>query len=225
MMKIPGTSVVAAAAMTAVVLVGVHVESSVAAGDSVLRHPAKASTHVVAKSPSDLGFGVGAPESGRALPLRAAASTSTALTFVAGRPRQVITGGIALWSTEVPRGRYNVSFKAVIRPTQPSSGDPGEIICAALDLATLDHSTPWVYTADSGAAFGSIPVAMSGAATIPVRSTARPGLLCASPQGDFRLLNQIAVTYTRIKSRHVSSATRIASSRNDRKAAAKLFLR
>jgi hypothetical protein len=222
-MKISRIGSAAVVAAAAIIAVSVNAETSSGA-DVVLGRPDVWSSHPLGKIPSTFGPRVSverAPTSVR----RTATSTSTAMTFVAGRPRQRITAGTAMWSTKVPRGRYNVSLKALISPTVPSSGQPGEIICGAIDLATLDHNTPWIYTADSGASFGNIPVAMSGAATILVRPTARPGLICVSPQGDFQLRNQIAVTYTRIKARHLSSATRVPVSPKDRKAAAKLFSR
>jgi hypothetical protein len=79
-----------------------------------------------------------------------------------------------------------------------------------VDRRTLGRTgTPWIYVAQSDSVSSTSQlgsVYLSGAATVPVRSTALPGLICFSPQGSFRLLKQVVATYTRIKSRTVTTA-------------------
>jgi hypothetical protein len=130
-------------------------------------------------------------------------------TFVAGRPREQIPGGQGIWTVDVKPGLYDVSFKAILALTQPDATHPGQVICGALDLQTLGQTqsgVPWIYTVDSAEYWGQLPAAMSGSATVPVRPGARPGVLCFSSTGSYRLEAPIVVTFTKVKSRHISRA-------------------
>jgi hypothetical protein len=141
---------------------------------------------------------------------RSAARSSPGIhTFIAGKRGQVIQSGQAIWTVPVNPGLYEVSFKAILNLTQQNPPQPGEVICGAVDLATFNHNVPWIYTVDSADFFGQIPAAMSGAATVPVRPGARPGVLCISPSGRFQMLSPIVVTFTKVGSRQVSRATPI----------------
>jgi hypothetical protein len=139
---------------------------------------------------------------------RVVGADDRAISFMAGRPGQVISQGLQVWATAVPPGRYNITFKAAIAAT--TAGQDTEFVCGAVDRRTLGRTgTPWIYVAQSGSVSSTSQlgsVFLSGAATVPVRSTARPGLVCFSPQGSFRLVTQVVATYTRIKSRTVTTA-------------------
>jgi hypothetical protein len=137
------------------------------------------------------------------------ASSARIHTFVAGRPRQVIGSGQAIWTVDVKPGLYDVSFKAILALTQPDATHPGQVICGALDLQTFAQTqsgVPWIYTVDSAEYWGQLPAAMSGSATVPVRPGARPGVLCFSSTGGYQLVAPIVVTFTKVKSRHISRA-------------------
>ncbi len=158
----------------------------------------------------------------------AAVSRSSAKihTFVAGRSRQVIRSGQAIWSVDVKPGLYDVSFKAILALTQPDATHPGQVICGALDLNTFlqtQSGVPWIYTVDTAEYWGQLPAAMSGSATVPVRPGARPGVLCFSSTGGYQLEVPIVVTFTKVKSRHVSRAHGVPLNRKDERSVMRLL--
>jgi hypothetical protein len=187
-----GTGLLVAASATALV-VGLNAGSS--AAPRVANHRPVSSTRLMTS--------VGAARS-------VASSSPRIHTFIAGKRGLVVYKSEAIWTVPVKPGLYEVSFKAILSVTQQGTPpQPTQAICGALDLKTLNHNIPWIYTVDSADYTGQIPAAMSGSATVPVRPGAIPGVLCATTGQPFQLLSQFVVTFKKVSSRQVSHAKRL----------------
>lgn len=137
--------------------------------------------------------------------LQASQLSTRAVTYQVGKRGDVLPG-VGVWSIKTPPGLYQVTFKVLASPDS-SPGLVSGMICGVLDLDTLGPHTR-VYTADSGNALDGgtgIPIAMSGADMVRIRSTANPGVYCGTNGPDFMLF-KASVSLTPINARRLKTA-------------------
>ena len=137
----------------------------------------------------------------------AAALVTRAITFRAGSRGQTVSP-VGLWSTPVEPGLYEVSFDAMLWD-QTATG-PANFVCGVLDIATFGTDDQTIYVASSAPYLagtnGGPPAAVSGSATVRVRSGTTPGAVCFPETGTFQFFEPLSVTFTRINSRQNRAA-------------------
>ncbi len=143
-----------------------------------------------------------------------AAKDTHTITYRAGRRGQTVTPA-GLWSTPVDPGLYEVTFTAMLWD-QTAEG-PANFVCGVLDLATFGSDDQTIYVAASapylGGTSGGAPAAVSGAATVRVRTGSSPGAVCFPDTGTFQFFKPLSVSFTRISSREKRVATPLALGR------------
>jgi hypothetical protein len=225
-MRISLKGAVATVAAAAMIVVGVDYVTLAASGDSlILGHfnaAAKATTltrhapgpvlRLHSAGPNSPGLAVDSDAKVRHLNAdtvdgrHASSLVSHAVTFKAGA-RGDVFHGTAFWELDLAPGVYEASFKALVIPASGTVGTPVGVICGIADLNTVGASTH-AYTADSASYNGQFPAIMSGAETIRIRSSNRPGLTCfITGNTDFKLFKPLTASFTKINSRSVQTAS------------------
>jgi hypothetical protein len=130
---------------------------------------------------------------------------SNVTTFLAGRSKHTYNGIVA-WQTPMPAGVYQVSVRAgIVGDATPQN--PITVVCGIVDLnSTGDHVH--VYVADTSSFDGNIPAFVSGAETIHIKGTAKPGLLCAA-EGAFSFYTLPHASFTTISERSSQQANEV----------------
>jgi hypothetical protein len=126
------------------------------------------------------------------------------VSYLAGQRGDTVAE-MGLWSTPVPAGNYEVTFRAILFPGDDQIDELSIVICGVVDSTKL-NGNPHLYTAETALLTSGFPAAMSGTNAVIVTEDAEPAAVCFSPTGSITLFKSVAVNFTKLSSRVVRDA-------------------